>query len=297
MQTKPLLYNGYVIKENIHVNKLIERVFFTEIYLLSDSTYLYIFLDIKPEDSFWIENYETVILTIDSKSYYSIIIENHDSKLLSYIKEYISSPKWFKNVAWMIQVKQELMENVIIPLRNKEKLLKYKLSLPNGILFYGPPWCGKTYIGKKLAEEIGREMIEVKHSDVASSYIHWGVGKIGNLFEKALLRAPCVIFIDELSWLVPRRDSLGSHENYKEEEIDEFLINLDKAWEKGILVIGATNYPDRIDPAVLRSWRFDKKVFIGAPDFETRKELFKFYLNWRPVSDDIDVDKLSNNTY
>lgn len=98
-----------------------------------------------------------------------------------------------------------------------------------------------------------------------------------------------------MSWLVPKRENLDSTSQYKEEEINEFLIQLNDASKNQILVIWATNYPDKIDSAIMRSWRMDKRIYIGPPDFEARLELFKMYLKERPV-EALDYEKLATLT-
>ena len=110
----------------------------------------------------------------------------------------------------MGKLKSDLLEDVIKPLQYPEKYEKFKLSIPNGILLFGPPGCGKTFIVRKLAEELGYNFVEVKHSDIASSYIHGTVGKVGRLFDMAKAKAPSIIFIDEIEGLIPKRESIGS---------------------------------------------------------------------------------------
>ena len=108
--------------------------------------------------------------------------------------------------------------------------------------------------------------------------------------------APCVLFVDEISGLMPRRDSLSSCEQYREAEISEFLMHMEGSVKKKVLVIGATNFPERIDPAILRSGRMDKRIFISPPDTEARHELFHLFLEDRPVSNDIDLAELARIT-
>jgi transitional endoplasmic reticulum ATPase len=292
---KPILHNWFSLAGGIAISQRVDRLFSTDVYKLSDNRFLYLFLDIVEND---ILNSDIEILKIKNwnKTYVWVIVDTFNIKFLSSLKEKLTSVSGFRSVAWMDVVKQKLFNEIITPFRNKEQFKRYKLSLPNGLLFFWPPGCWKTYISGKLAEELGWNFIEVKHSSIASTYIHWTVDKIGQLFEKAKLKAPVVLFIDELSWLVPKRENIRSDNQHKEEEVNEFLINLDDASEKGILVVGATNYPNRIDPAVLRSGRFDLKVYIWPPDADTRSKLFSFYLNWRPISTDINYEELTELT-
>jgi transitional endoplasmic reticulum ATPase len=163
------------------------------------------------------------------------------------------------------------------------------VSLPNGILFYGPPGCGKTYIARSLAEELGWSFQYCRPSDVASPYIHDTVSRIRRVFATAIEKAPSVVFIDEFEAFVPARSELGGHQQYKAEEVNEFLANLEGCAERNVLVIAATNEPEKIDPAVRRSGRFDKLILIPAPDAEARRAMLEFHLNGRPVEESLDT--------
>ena len=218
--------------------------------------------------------------------------ESFQEKINSFIKG-LTEAYGFDAVAGMIELKSQLTQNVVIPILQKEKYLKFKLSIPNGILLYGPPGCGKTYIVKRLAEEINFNFIELKHSDVASTYIHGTVEKIANVFKEAKQKKPALLFIDELDGLMPKRNV--SMHDHKLEEINEFLTHLNNAGKENILVVGATNQIELIDNAILRSGRFDKKFYVMPPDFEARKSLFSMYLEDRPISN-INFELLSNKT-
>jgi len=184
-------------------------------------------------------------------------------------------------VAGMRDLKAMLERDVILPLQEPEIYAHYRLNLPNGILLYGPPGCGKTFIARKLAEVAGFSFIEVKPGDLASIYVHGTQGKIAEIFAQARKQVPCMIFFDELDAMVPIRsgDSVGHH---YASEVNEFLVQLNECGRNKILVIGATNLPDRIDPAVLRPGRLDKKFFVGPPDYEARVELLRLCMANRP---------------
>jgi len=184
-------------------------------------------------------------------------------------------------VAGMRDLKAMLERDVILPLQEPDIYARYRLNLPNGILLYGPPGCSKTFIARKLAEVAGFNFMEVTPGDLASIYVHGTQGKIAELFGQARKQAPCMMFFDELDAMVPNRggDFVGHH---YASEVNEFLVQLNEAGKNRVLVIGATNLPERIDPAVCRPGRLDKKFFVGPPDYEARVELLRLYLANRP---------------
>lgn len=198
----------------------------------------------------------------------------------------------FKDIAGMEELKAYLLQRVIFVIKNKEKVEKYKLTAPNGMLLYGPPGCGKTFVAEKFAEETGFNFILVKSSDLASSFLHGSQEKIAQLFKQAEKKAPIVICFDEFDALVPDRSSPGAQ--YSAGEVNEFLSQLNNCSQRGIFVVGTTNRPDKIDPAVLRTGRIDKQVYVPLPDKEARKEMFLLHLQGRPYDESkIDAEKLS----
>jgi len=202
--------------------------------------------------------------------------------------------KGFPGVAGMEELKEVLYSEIILPLQQKELYEKYKIQLPNGILLYGPPGCGKTFIAKKLSEEINYTFVEVKPSDLASIYVHGTQQKIAELFKKAKEQAPSILFFDEIDAMIPSRQNDLSH--HYSSEVNEFLTQLNESGKNNIVVIATTNRPDRIDPAALRTGRFDKLIYVPPPDFQARMALFNLFLSERPISSEINIKELAKLT-
>ena len=198
----------------------------------------------------------------------------------------------FAEIAGMDELKQSLSQRVLWPLRHAEKALQYRLQLPNGILFYGPPGCGKTYFSTKLAEELKWEMEFVSTASLGSAYQHETQGNIQKIFTKAEKYGHCVLCIDEIDGILSGRKE-GSTNSSHNDEVNEFLVQLNECHKRGILVIGTTNRKDIIDPAALRAGRFDLLIEVKEPDLEMRKRLFEMYLANRPLAEDIDIAELA----
>ena len=193
----------------------------------------------------------------------------------------------FAAVAGMEELKQQMREEVIEPLHNPEEYQRYGVTIPNGMLLYGPPGCGKTFFAKHFAEEVGFNFMCITPATLKSRYVNATQENIAQMFKEAEENAPTVIFIDEMNELVPNRDNSNIHEMSRS-AVNEMLAQMDRTGEKGIFIIGATNYPNMIDPAILRAGRLDKKYYLGVPDKEARMALFKLYLKKRPYDCGLD---------
>lgn len=172
---------------------------------------------------------------------------------------------------------------------------KFKISIPTGMLFYGPPGTGKTFITKKLAEELGCGFISKNMGEFGSSYLHQTTKNIKDFFEwakKAAENEPIILFLDEIDSLVSARTN--NVDANKAEEVSQFLQEFNALeLAPNLIVIAATNRPDHLDSAILRSGRLDKKIYLGPPDDVARKALFQMYIEkkWRP-SEKLDYDEL-----
>ena len=200
----------------------------------------------------------------------------------------------FADIAGMQELKDYLTQKVIFMIQNKELAEQYRITPPNGMLLYGPPGCGKTFFAEKFAEETKFNFMLVKSSDIGSSLVHGTEAKIQKLFAKAAKNSPIVLCFDEFDALVPVRGAHGSE--YQSGEVNEFLAQMNNCAKKGIFIIATSNRPDKIDPAILRTGRIDKQVFVPLPDLDARKEMFKMYLDKRPTTDDLNLDEYASKT-
>ena len=200
----------------------------------------------------------------------------------------------FADVAGMSDIKVIMQKKIINILKDPEKAERFKIQIPNGMLLYGPPGCGKSFIAEKFAEEAGYNYVFIKSSDLASIYVHGSQEKIGMLFEEARKNAPTILNFDEFEALVPNRSKINNAS--ESGEVNEFLSQMNNCGKDRIFVIASSNRPDLIDPAVLRKGRIDKMIYIPVPDKEARQGIFEIHMKDRPSSEDIDFSRLADLT-
>jgi transitional endoplasmic reticulum ATPase len=200
----------------------------------------------------------------------------------------------FADVAGMSEIKSIMQKKIINILKDPAKAERFKIQIPNGMLLYGPPGCGKSFIAEKFAEEAGYNYVFIKSSDLASIYVHGSQEKIGALFEEARKNAPTILNFDEFEALVPNRSKINN--SSESGEVNEFLSQMNNCGKDGVFVIASSNRPDLIDPAILRKGRMDKIIFIPVPDKEARKGIFEIHMKDRPSSNNIDYDQLADMT-
>lgn len=200
----------------------------------------------------------------------------------------------FADVAGMSVIKEIITKKIINVLKDPEKAQKFKIQIPNGMLLYGPPGCGKSFIAEKFAEEAGYNYMFVKSSDLASIYVHGSQEKIGKLFDDARKNAPAIINFDEFEALVPNRSKINN--SSESGEVNEFLSQMNNCGKDRVFVIASSNRPDLIDPAVRRKGRLDKLIYVPVPDEEARIGIFKIHMKDRPAEDSINYEILAKLT-
>ena len=201
----------------------------------------------------------------------------------------------FSAIAGMSDLKETFNNDVIRALNEPELYKNYGLTIPNGMLLYGPPGCGKTFISQRFAEEVGFNFVELKPSDIKSQFINATEENIGRIFKDASDNAPSIVFIDEIDAVVPSREDSNLHQMHAA-PVNEFLAQMSNCSERSIFVIATTNRPERIDSAILRTGRLDKIIYLPPPDFYARFEMFKLYLKDRPVELDFDYELIATKT-
>jgi ribosome biogenesis ATPase len=202
----------------------------------------------------------------------------------------------WENVGALTNIRIELNMAIVQPIRNPGIYEKVGIHAPAGVLMWGPPGCGKTLLAKAVANESRANFISIKGPELLNKYVGESEKAIRQVFTRARASVPCVIFFDELDALVPRRDSSLSESSSR--VVNTLLTELDGLNDrKGIFVIGATNRPDMIDPAMLRPGRLDKTLFIELPNASERLEILKtvIKINKTPLSPNVDLSTIAHD--
>ncbi len=234
--------------------------------------------------------------------------ENNPIKVISY-KQSPFGPNaerlGFKRIAGMEGLKSDLNRLLVDQIQNPQLYKDYGLeNSASGVLLYGPPGNGKTFFAKAVAEEAGANFLEIHPSTIGSPYIHETSKFIGESFDAAAEMAkktkrPTVLLIDEVDAVAPQRngESVNTHHN---EEVAEFLNQLNECAQKNVFVVATTNLPAMLDPALVRSGRMNAKIYVGAPDEPSRKQVLDMYLKQRSaqvLADGLDVGSLAAKTH
>jgi len=202
----------------------------------------------------------------------------------------------WQDVGGLDDIKEKLKDSVERPISDPESFIKKGIEPPKGILLYGPPGTGKTLLAKAIANESNANFISIKGPEVLSKWVGESEKAIREVFKKARQTAPSVVFLDELDALAPKRGERGS-DGTSERVVNQLLTSLDGIERTtDIIVLGATNRPDRIDHALLRAGRFDHRLSVPIPNRKARKKIFEVHTKEMPLADDVNFDHLVNST-
>ncbi|WP_418908151.1 AAA family ATPase [Glutamicibacter endophyticus] len=190
------------------------------------------------------------------------------------------------DVGGLDAVKQRLTESFLAPLRNAEIAKAFGKSMRGGLLLYGPPGCGKTFLARAVAGELGASFLQVSMADVLSPYIGESEKNLRKLFDEARAAAPAVLFLDEIDALGLRRGSLTGSASWLRQMVNQLLLEMDSMASNndGLYVLAATNHPWDLDEALLRPGRLDRSVLVSPPDAPARESILKTHLEQRPIA-------------
>ncbi len=214
---------------------------------------------------------------------------------LNYTEKVANSDVRFSDVAGLDEEKAEL-EEVVDFLKNPDKYTKLGAKIPKGVLLSGSPGTGKTLLAKAVAGEAGVKYLAISGSEFIEKYVGVGASRIRGLFKEARKNAPCIIFIDEIDAVGAKRDDAGRNSEHNQ-TIEQLLAEMDGFGSKrNVIVLAATNRLSSLDPALTRPGRFDRKISIGLPDIKGRRDILKIHSKDKPLSDEVDLEKIAYNT-
>ncbi|MGC9114788.1 MAG: CDC48 family AAA ATPase [Fervidicoccaceae archaeon] len=202
----------------------------------------------------------------------------------------------WEDIGDLDEAKRKLREMVELPMRQPELFKHLGIEPPKGVLLYGPPGTGKTLLAKALANEIGAYFIAISGPEIMSKFYGESEQRLREIFQQAQENAPSIIFIDEIDSIAPKREEVTGE--VERRVVAQLLTLMDGLKERGrVVVIGATNRPNAVDPALRRPGRFDREIEIGPPDVKARKEILMVHTRNVPLAEDVDLDKIASMTH
>lgn len=234
---------------------------------------------------------------IVNQNHFRIALEQSNPSAFRETSVEIPNITW-KDIGGLENVKRELQETVQYPVEHPEKFEKFGMQPSKGVLFYGPPGCGKTLLAKAIANECQANFISIKGPELLTMWFGESESNVREVFDKARQASPCVLFFDELDSIARARGSGGGDGGGAGDRvINQILTEIDGVGvRKNVFVIGATNRPDILDPAIMRPGRLDQLVYIPLPDRKSRIQIFKATLRKSPLSKEIDIEALARAT-
>ena len=234
-------------------------------------------------------------IIVTMQDFMDVIKEMEPSAMREVFVE-VPDVKW-EDIGGLSTIKQELQEAVEWPLKYQKLFTHADAVPPKGILLYGPPGTGKTLIAKAAANESEANFISIKGPELLSKWVGESEKGVREVFRKARQAAPCIIFFDEIDAIAPRRGGDFGDTHVTERLISQLLTELDGLEIlTNVIVIGATNRPDIIDPALLRPGRFDRLLYVPPPDRDSRIQIIKIHTRKKPLADDVNVEQLADHT-
>lgn len=210
----------------------------------------------------------------------------------------VPNVKW-EDIGGLEETKRELQEMVRYPIEHRHLFERFGMQASRGVLFYGPPGCGKTLMAKAIANECGANFISVKGPELLNMWFGGSEANVRNLFDKARAASPCILFFDEMDSIARARGGggAGGASETSDRVINQILSEIDGMGSgKTLFIIGATNRPDILDPGIMRPGRLDQLIYIPLPDRESRVSIFKANLRKSPIADDISYETLADAT-
>ena len=202
----------------------------------------------------------------------------------------------YEDIGGLKEEVKKVREMIEIPLKRPELFEKLGIAPPKGVLMHGPPGTGKTLLAKAVASESDAHFIAINGPEIMSKYVGGSEENLREYFEEAEENSPSIIFIDELDAIAPKREETNGE--VERRTVAQLLTLMDGLKSRGqVVVIGATNRPDSLDPALRRPGRFDREIEIGVPDTEERKEVLEIHTRNMPLAEDVDLDKIANTTH
>merc|ERR1712137_975770 len=235
-------------------------------------------------------------MAVNQDHFKHALAQSNPSSLRETVVE-VPNTSW-EDIGGLEGVKRDLKELVQYPVEHPEKFEKFGMSPSKGVLFYGPPGCGKTLMAKAVANECQANFISVKGPELLTMWFGESEANVRDVFEKARQAAPCVLFFDELDSIAQQRGgSQGDGGGAADRVMNQLLTEMDGVGaKKNVFIIGATNRPDIIDTALMRPGRLDQLIYIPMPDFESRLSILRATLRKSPVSKDVDISYLASQT-
>lgn len=251
-------------------------------------------LDVDNEDPIPDETLDVLRVTND---HFNHALSVCDPSTLRDNKVEVPDVKW-EDIGGLEETKRELQEMVRYPIEHRHLFERFGMQASRGVLFYGPPGCGKTLMAKAIANECGANFISVKGPELLNMWFGGSEANVRNLFDKARSASPCILFFDEMDSIARARGSGGSgSSDTSDRVINQILSEIDGMGSgKTLFIIGATNRPDILDPGIMRPGRLDQLIYIPLPDMESRVSIFKANLRKSPVADDVSIQTLADAT-